>query len=216
MLLGKNDKRLLFLLLILILIPIVMYVYLVLPAKEEASRLQAMHEQQRRLYVNTAHLAADRQADDAWQEAALAKLRSLIPERPYQDQILRDLRLLEVASGLQMSMYHINTEADAVPLPDDVGAHLNVITITTSVEGTYKQIERMLEELETMNRLYTVDQLTLSTDAGSLVELAAEDKVVTCLLTLHTYYAPSLQVVYPLPVETAYTAPGEKRAHIMN
>lgn len=214
MLAHKLDKRLFFILLLLLLIPVFIFVYAVRPAQEEASRLQAEQEYRHRMYLESAEWAAVNQADHSSREVVLARIQRQIPERPYPDRILRDLRLLEVASGLQMKMYQINTEVQSAALPDELAPYAEVITITTAVEGTYQQIERMLEELETMNRLYTVDQVTLSTDAVSPIELGAEDKLITCLITLHAYYSSALQAAYPLPAETDYIVPSDLRKSV--
>ena len=221
------DKRWLFLTLLVLLIPILLFVYVARPAMEDSQAMAEKLEQQRRFYAEITDAAAAKNAGNAVQEKALAKLRSKVPELPYTDLILRDLRLMEVASGLHMNMYNIQpvlefsssgsaTEVEGTQpaidslLPSELAVYVKPVKISTEVSGSYGQIRRMLEEIETMSRLYQVENVSFTTPTSSIVTVGVEEKQITCSISLVAYYAPDLKAIFTEPIEKDYAKPGQR------
>ena len=195
---GYGKKRL-FLFVLLFSVPALLYVYAVHPALEEAERAELLLQQRRAEFsagAEQALLAGDGGPELAYR---LSALRTRVPEQPYPDRILRDMELLETAAGVTVRWVQIGLEedggasADLERLSGDIGVWFTPVRVTVSLAARYGQVERMLEEIETMNRLYHVDQMTITAgEPGPLVAVHDGDRLLECQFSFLTYYAPSL------------------------
>lgn len=212
-----NWKKGFFFVSLLILVPALMYVYLAKPAMEEAERVDYLLAQKRAEFGSRADEAA--RAGDAEPLTAytMATIRGQVPEKPYPDRILRDLELLETASGLTVHSVHIDladgggTAVELAQLPDGAGVWFMPVRINVTLEGTCRQMDRMLKELETMGRLYHVDRLTLTAgDPEAAVSVHAENLRLQAQASFLTYYAPSLLERGGKSPEIEYLPAGER------
>jgi hypothetical protein len=195
---GSGKKRL-FLFALLFSIPALLYVYLAKPALEEAERAERLLDQRRAEFSAGAEQAM--RAGDGEPELIyrLSFMRTRVPEKPYPERILRDMELLETAAGVTVRWVQIGLEADGSAagelehLPGDTGVWFTPVRVTVSLAGRYGQVERLLDEIETMNRLYHVDQMTMTAaEPGPVVAVHDADRLLECQFSFLTYYAPSL------------------------
>jgi Tfp pilus assembly protein PilO len=196
-----SRRSILFLYLISALIMVVVYLYFVAPAEQK--RDDILHDfALAKGTVNGMQSTISTKADRGTGSKLLielAKLRVQIPEEANVDSLLRDFRMLETVTKLRMTSYSLESSAaqkisTADSKADDMAKSLYVpIHLDTTVKGTYEQIYRLLQEIQTMPRLMTVEKLTLISPTSSKVKLNEPNREITCNLTLSAYYAPSLQ-----------------------
>lgn len=203
---SSLSKVLLFVALLAILLPVLLYFLLVQPAIEKKSaQLAELERKQQQVEVLSQTLEA-RKAGSATDRASLGIVRRQIPEEPKPDSILRDLRLLEVTSGLQMEMYNILIEerdgssSRTNTLPEEVASLVVPVKIATQIKGSFDQVNRLLKELETMNRLYFLESATFSTAVLPSVATNVKDKPIEGSLTFVTFYAPGLAEMMNTPI----------------
>lgn len=218
---GKGKLAVFFIILIL-LIALLVYVNLTRPAMDKAKQLaDQLSAKQERLQALT---DAIHSGDESVHRLLFLNhaIRNQVPERPYEDLILRDLRLFEVTSGMQMDFYQIESSEERLAVANGVvelseTGLFGAINVSTSLEGTYDQMARMLEEIETMNRLYHVEQITMEADKEErigIVTLNNQDIPIKTNLMMRTYYLPTLQSEFAEPLERDYAPPGG-REHLL-
>jgi hypothetical protein len=205
---SGSGKKQFFLFAVLFSIPALLYVYLAKPALEDAQRAEHLLEQRRAEFSAGAEQAM--RAGDGEPELIyrLSSMRTKVPEQPYPERILRDMELLETAAGVTVRWVQIGLEADGSAagelelLPGDIGIWFTPVRVTVAFAGRYGQVERLLDEIESMNRLYHVDQMTLTAvETGPVVTVHDADRLLECQFSFLTYYAPSL-------LEHGGTSPG--------
>lgn len=195
----SRGKGWIFFIALLLLIPALLFVYLAKPALTEANRVEQLLEQRRAEFGNKADEVV-RTGDNRPQVAyKLAAVRADVPGKPYPDRILRDVELLQAAAGVTVQTVQIDLDvaggaADELrQLSGGAGTWFMPVRINLTLEGTYGQLDRLLEELETMNRLYHIDQLTVTdTSQDSMIIVHNDEALLNCQLSFLTYYAPAL------------------------
>jgi len=140
--------------------------------------------------------------------ALLQKVRTQIPEEAYVELWLRDLRKLETISGLKFESYAYNLDGTFDSLDSDSGFMVSTIDYITSVEGSYAQIHRLLEEIETEQRLMIIDNLNLEWPTESEIHRNQPDNGMEASIALKTFYAPDLAHLFERPLPMDYEAPG--------
>lgn len=203
--------------LLLLAVPALLHVYVAKPAMDEAERAERLLEQRR------AELGAQaedvRRAEDAEPLMAyrLAQVRARVPEEPYPERILRDVELWQTAAGVTVRWVQIGPDDGASdagglgPLPDDIGAWFTPVRVTIALQGRYGQVERLLRELETMDRLYQVDRMALSAaEPAQRVAVHLADRLLDGELSVLTYYAPVLLEHDGRSPEIESLPPGER------
>jgi len=202
---GKG-KLTLFFIVVTVLLSLLIYMYLSRPAMEEARRMAGQLADAQARLKELSELAGDANASAGREWFQYAAARNRTPERPYEDLILRDLRLLETASGLRLDAYHVEPSAERLGVsgesvaPSENGL-FHAININANVSGTYGQLFRWLAEVETMNRLYHVEQLTFQSPQKTFVTVGEREAPVAASLLMRTYYSPALQSVFAEPLE---------------
>lgn len=189
------------------------YVWWIMPLQERRSDLKAQLEQKRKEFQlltdrpNTAQQSADRV------RVELARVREAVPEEPYRDRLVQDLRMLESVTRLQFSDYNfqpVSTGSGSSASQtngQENGRQSTALAVAqlqlkTSVKGEWAKIRRLLEEVQTMRRLVRIDRVELQADAAPPVKLNADKRSYTCQLTLSAYYAPDLKTYFPDPMPT--------------
>ncbi len=202
------SKTFLLIMLLLILCLVLLYVYLVAPKQEELAGLQddlnAKMARIQQLETQVASLSQNSMGN----LAVLQKVRAQIPEEPYVELWLRDLRKLETISGLKFDSYAYNLDGDLEVLQREVSSLVSTIDFTTSVEGEYSQIYRLLEEIETEQRLMIIQNLNLEWPTEPEIHRNQPDREMKASIALKTLYAPDLAHLFERPLPTDYEAPG--------
>lgn len=187
------------------------YVWWIMPLQERRSDLNAQLEQKRKEFQlltarpNVAQQSAGRV------RVELEKVREAVPEDPYRDRLVQDLRMLESVTRLQFSDYNFQpvSTGSGTPASQTSGQEngrpsaaptVAQLQLKTSVKGEWTQIRRLLEEIQTMRRLVRVERVELQADAAPPVKLNADKRLYTCQLTLSAYYAPDLKTFFPDPM----------------
>lgn len=195
----RHGKGWLFLGALLLLIPALLFMYLARPAMAEAKRVEQLLEQRRAGFGEKVDEVVRAGDDRPLVAYKLASVRADIPEKPYPDRILRDVELLQSASGITVQTIQIDMDgtggaADELrQLQGGTGTWFMPVRINLTLEGTYGQIDRLMEELESMNRLYHVDQMTVTAgEQKPVVTVNDEHGLLNCQISFLTYYAPTL------------------------
>jgi len=223
MITSRRNQIFLFVLFLLLLI--MAYVYLIAPIRSDVSDVRVETKRKKaelaalQIRLNGGASIADKD------KAALDKTRSLIPDSYQPELLLRDLRMLEVTSGMKMEAYNLPNvgvneakadpsksgsgvnhaaEADkAVPSTEASLALATPIHTTAKLKGTYSQIFRLFQEAEAMRRIMQVDKIAFDTSTGAHIEWNRPDKQIECSITFLSYYSPGLAKYFsnPIPVD---------------
>jgi len=225
----RQSRLILFAIAVIVLLQAAAYVYLVRPLQEESAELTGELAARRKLLDSLEGLGTARHVPgDA---VRLAQVRAQIPELPYPELLLKELRLLEAAGDVQMQYYNIQVGEQALAAGEDgsfasagadgaltaeqlrllqeLGPSLYPVDITVEFRGGYVQIRRLLAEAESMRRIWHVTGFTLS-EAQPLdrVAIHAPNRQLRAQFTFRAYFAPALQQQFPQPLPVGERASG--------
>lgn len=203
------SKSFLLVVLVFILALCVVYFYLVLPAQSELAELRdelrVKQETLEQLQVELANLNVSRPGE----QARLLQVRRQIPEAPYDELFIRDLRKLEVISGLDFDTYAYTSGGRVSPSEEWEG-QLVPLVYRATVEGSYRQVERLLQEIESEERIMVVEQIDFQAEAAPPIKLNLSNRDVTASLVLKTFYAPGYASFFDRPIPIDYEQPGSR------
>ncbi len=206
-----NRKATLYAYSIAILLLLLVFMYSTLPA------LQNMTDSNETLNLKSNELNEKRLlAENLLQfgpqdEFSLATIRKFIPERPDVEHILRDLKSLELFSGITFSNYNVSSADSGTQQQENPESKTKLnnnavvpLEVSFTFRGQRAQLTSMLSELEHIERIYTVTRLNLTTDSNVPVSLLNSKELVNGSMTLTTYYVPGLQKHFkePRPLDT--------------
>jgi Tfp pilus assembly protein PilO len=218
----KQRKTQVYLMIIFFLLLAVIYVYLVHPITKKTADLELKISNDQQLYASLQAKAAKIAQIPDQDRIQLEVVRKRVPELPYTETILRDLRRLEVVSNAQLKQYNITlgttsaqdpnsttskTEGDNKTANNSVNGNIIPIKIETSFIGTYEQINSLFGELESLDRLIQVDKMTFNFKPGPLVQINNPQEPIISNLSLIAYYSPTLQALLKQPYSIDYTNP---------
>jgi Tfp pilus assembly protein PilO len=209
---GMIDRKIVtYAVIIAILLLLLVFMYSTLPA------LQGMNEakkewQQKQVELNEKKILAENLLQFGPQdEFSLDSIRNDIPERPDIEFILRDLKSLELSSGIAFSNYNV-AAIDSISSDngeEETNSKINnnaivPLEVSFTFRGKRAQLVNLLREIEYVERIYTVRKLNLTTDANVPVSLQSPNETVNGAMTLTTYYVPGLQkhFIEPRPLDT--------------
>lgn len=172
-------------------------------AKELAQKQQELKELQQKLERLTSASPSEL--------VKLMQVRRQIPEQENVESLLREMRMLEVVSHTEMSKYEyeIGKKQSGNQSQDNgISPLVTSIKMSPTVEGDYNEIYRMLEEMQTSERLLTIDKITFNNPVAPPVQINAPKKDLKCVIDFTAYYSPYLQRYFNTPAPIDYTAPG--------
>lgn len=190
---------------------LVAYFYLVRPSqveREVASQMLLRKQQEYQLLLSNSSNFKEEAAKGSYE---LALIRQIVPEQAYTDQMLEQMKRLETVSGVQMKGYQFGI---ADQQAGEAGADLRKVTMTTSLNGTYDQFARLLEEIHGSTRLLTLDKLELSVvqENADILKKNVKDPRIACQLIIAAYYAPELASFGQFPKPAApQEVPGRRQ-----
>lgn len=201
---GVNQKKiLLYISFVFILLLLAVFMYLIRPNNTEIMNIEQSLKLKQDEYTALQNklLMQDDISDMSLVQVEAS--RRQVPEQPYLESLVRNLRQLEVMSQLQLKQYSFvvgSTETAVIP-----------INIETSFVGTYEQIFTLFTELESLDRLIHVDKLTFNVKQEPAIQLNAPEAPVIANATLTAYYSPSLQALKPRPNKIEYNEASERK-----
>jgi Tfp pilus assembly protein PilO len=187
-LLANSRFRQLFIGVCTVLLFVLVYVYFVSPTQleQEAAEDQLARKQEEYKLLQQASGEVKKEITKAGFE--LARIRQLVPEEPFTEQMLEDMRMMETVSGAKMNGYQFAVDQAA---PE---AKLHKVSMTAGIRGDYGQVLRLLHEIRVSPRLMTVDKLEVSIveENADTIKKNVESPQVICQITIAAYYAPEL------------------------
>jgi hypothetical protein len=224
----NSRRNLLFAAVVASLVLVMVYFNFVSPIREErVSKEKLLAQKQKELEVlkkrteGAAALSAEEQVN-------LAKARNRVPEVPDLEGLLRDVRMLETVSKIQLASYNFevgkqaeqvgqtqaqaqgqtaNGESAAAAASQSLALP---IKLNTTTKGDYQQVHRFLEELQSTNRLMQIDKIAFAVKSTAPVKLNATRREITVNLSMVSYFAPGLLKFYKTPVPVHYNKPEGK------
>ncbi|MFC5531228.1 hypothetical protein [Cohnella yongneupensis] len=194
----RSLKGQIYAIIVFLLLLIVAYIYLVQPLRkdiDDAKQELAGTNQE----IDALEKAQETQAKLSGSDRiALDIARRAVPEAPYEDNVIRDMRRLEVVSGMNMKQYNISAGAPASAAADndansDAAASIvQTVKIETSFVGEYGQIDALFKELESLDRVYRVNKLSFNRTEGKFVQLNATHELIVANVALEAYFSPTL------------------------
>jgi Tfp pilus assembly protein PilO len=208
--------------LLTVLVLVLVYVNLISPARQERAAKEKLLAQRQAELEALKKRTAGAQALGAEEQVNLSRVRGQIPEVPDLEGLIRNVRMLETVSRMQLANY--NFEIGSVPSQASsakpggseagsaaAGPTLAVpIRLNTTAKGDYEQIHRFLEEVQTSQRLIQVDKMTFAVKSAPPVKLNAAKREMTFTVSLVSYYAPGMQKFFKTPLPVDYTKPEGK------
>jgi Tfp pilus assembly protein PilO len=203
--------------LVAVLILVAGWFLLISPKRAEVADLQAQtaaQDDENSALAMERDLLKQQNKELPEKQAELAGLRTQIPRAPELPSYIRQLQDIGKASGVGLSSLTPATPvslsgvqvAPGAALPPDELAAVNVDIVVT---GTFFEIEKFVNELETTER-YTLVGGVAMTDETSEAEPGA-DPVLTATLNARIYLVPAVaEAVVPAPGTT--TAPSTEPA----
>jgi hypothetical protein len=217
----SNRRNMLFLLVLVVLVPYVLYLNFVSPAmKDRDSKQSSLDGKKKEIASLQQQIGKSNQATPA-ELVKLSQTRRAVPEEPYVEGLIRDMRMLETVSGLKFEAgYSFDTSAQTAgntqaaggapaattntaaagtapasgAAPADPSLSLaSPIGINQTVKGTYKQIYRLLEEIQTSQRYMQVNRINFTSQVAPPVRVNQTKQELTCSLSLTAYYSTGLK-----------------------
>jgi Tfp pilus assembly protein PilO len=130
----------------------------------------------------------------------LDQIRIEIPELPYEEQLIRTIRLAESKSGIQVSGIVPRVTRDSTMNiqgenadNDSLEGLANLIAVTVSYSGTHDQTERFLQAIEQSDRLLQITTLNMKV-------VDQLDSMVSSEIEITSYYVPDMKPLYDQPM----------------
>jgi len=203
--------------LVAVLILVAGWFLLISPKRAEVADLQAQtaaQEDDNSALAMERDLLKQQNKELPEKQAELAGLRTQIPRAPELPSYIRQLQDIGKASGVGLSSLTPSAPvslsgvqvADGVALPPQELAAVNVDIVVT---GTFFEIEKFVNELETTERYTLVGGLAMTDESSEAKPGAAP--VLTATLNARIYLTPAAaEAVVPAPGTT--TAPSTEPA----
>lgn len=176
---------------IVFLLSLVIYSYIKIyaPAKEANERAIQTLENERDVLF-----ALERQ--EAQQNPARSSnsrpLQQKVPVKPLEDLILLQVQEAEVKSDTYLQEVNFSLENALIDNPPEHVTNVQaVITEVRLQTDSYSKIDRFIEEIESMERIYVMDAVEFSVPG----EIRSDDEKVDFLeltVTFHAFYRPDL------------------------
>lgn len=188
----KRQKEMgLFVLAIVFLIVLIAYSYFQVyaPAKES-------NEQATQMLANERDILFALQRQEAQQsEAGTSSSRPLqekLPVKPLEDLILLQVQEAEVKSEAYVHEVNFSLEEPIIEnLPEQVENVQAVIAEVHLAANTYSQIDRFIEEIESMGRIFVMDTIEF-TAPDEVRTVEQEIGLMELVVTIHAFYRPDL------------------------
>ncbi len=209
---GVIDRKIVtYAVIIASLLLLLVFLYSTLPALQGMNDAKSELEQ-KKVELNEKNILAENLLQFGPQdEFSLASIRNDIPERPDVEHILRDLKSLELFSGIAFSNYNVaavdSVNGDSEGEGNEAKINNNAVVpleVSFTFRGKRAQLVSLLREIEYVERIYTVSKLNITTDANVPVSLESPNETINGAMTLTTYYVPGLQkhFIDPRPLDT--------------
>lgn len=234
----NQNKAFAFIAVLLVLLFGALFVYVVQPLQEDRDAAAEQLARKKTELNALQQRAANEAKNESGVYVKLDQVRRQIPEEPYEELLLRDLRLLETTSGIQMKSLAFQTAEQPISSnktenrteiqsprtgEEDVfrsvqslasspyAPYLYETTVATEFDGSYSRVRGLLEEAETMNRLWHVRNMTIKEkEPWKAVGIGHRDRAVTVKISFVAYSAPALLDFYKSPLEIDYRPPANQ------
>ncbi|MFC5603958.1 pilus assembly protein PilO [Sporosarcina koreensis] len=190
--LTKRQKEMgLLVLAIVFLVVLAGYSYFKIyaPAKETNERSVQMLANERDILY-----ALQRQEAQQSQTGATSSrpLQEKLPVKPLEDQILLQVQKAEVKSGAYVHEVNFALEEPIFENPPDQVENVQaVITEVHLAGGAYSQIDRFIEEIESMERIFIMERVEF-TAPDEVRTVEQEGDTMELIITFHAFYRPDL------------------------
>ncbi len=106
------------------------------------------------------------------QKAIIADIQQRIPQNPDLPALIRSLSTMATQTGVDLhTVTPVSPTASAAQPPENAvgadGQTLQVINVTMEVDGTYYNIERFFNKMESLKRSLLINGVTLNVNSGS-------------------------------------------------
>ncbi|QTD41579.1 pilus assembly protein PilO [Sporosarcina sp. Te-1] len=119
-------------------------------------------------------------------------LQTKVPVVPLDDKVLLQIGEAEVKSGMVVEEVNFTREPLVLDPPvEEAGAIQTLVAEVKLQAGTYGQVDRFIEELESMERIFIVDSLEFSAPE-ELRTTTEEVRTLELVLTFRAFYRPDL------------------------
>jgi hypothetical protein len=212
---NLNAKTMGFILLFTLLVVAAVYVNLVSPLRGEyklkMERIEVKSNELRKLQES-------KQSVQMWspgEQAALSRLRKQIPEHESMEELIRELRALELLSGTKLSQYSFDIPG-FVQSADKPATEVMALPIrmTATITDDYMSLQKLLDEIKSSNRLLQIEKLAFQAAVAAPVVLNNSSTEVRCDITFTAFYAPELKSVFGTPLPVEYKQPAERKTPI--
>lgn len=188
----KRQKEMgLLILAIVFLLVLAAYSYFQLyaPAKES-------NEQAKQTVANERDILFALQRQEAQQSPAVSSgsrsLQEKLPVKPLEDLILLQVQKAEVKSDAYVHEVNFSLEVPTIENPPEQVENVQAVIAEVHLAAdAYSQIDRFIEEIESMERIFIVDRVEF-TASDEMRTVEQEDEPMELIVTFHAFYRPDL------------------------
>jgi len=227
----NQNKAFAFIAVLLVLVFAAAFVYIVQPIqKERDAAAEQLKAKKSELLIMQKKLEEETKVDPQM-VVKLEQVRQRIPEAEYDELLLRDMRLMEVTSGIQLKSFLFQpakpsatsaksansdqgtkTEKTTTLADSKYGPYLYETQVSTEFTGSYSKVYTLLREAETMNRLWHVQSLSLKPyENWDYIGINHKDRAVTAKVTFVVYHVPAMKTYFKNPLDIEHIEPKSKR-----
>lgn len=188
----KRQKEMgLFVLAIVFLIVLVAYSYFQVyaPAKESNERATQTLANERDILFALQRQEAQQSETGT---SSSRPLQEKLPVKPLEDLILLQVQEAEVKSEAYVHEVNFSLEEPIIEnLPEQVENVQAVIAEVHLAANAYSQIDRFIEEIESMERIFVMDHIEF-TAPDEVRTVEQESGLMELIVTFHAFYRPDL------------------------
>ncbi|MBB4825852.1 type IV pilus assembly protein PilO [Sporosarcina luteola] len=119
-------------------------------------------------------------------------LQEKVPVVPLDDKVLLQIGEAEVKSGTVVEEVNFTREPLVVEPPSEAAVTMQTLVAEITLQaGTYGQVDRFLEEIESMERIFIIDSLEF-TAPEELRTTSEDDRTLKLVLSFRAFYRPDL------------------------
>jgi Tfp pilus assembly protein PilO len=202
--LNQKNTLPLLILLVSILALTITYFYVVSPmlSKKSAKEMEVVQKQQELTTLQQQLMKMN--PTGSKEIVQLSQVRRKIPETDQVESLVRDMRMLETMEVPNVVATPTSTATAVTP---NISALVQTIKFNQAVKGDYGQIIRFLEEIQTSERLMTIDKITFNMTTSPPVKINIDKKQIVCTLSINAYFSPGLQKFFKVKTPIYYNQP---------
>lgn len=165
------------------------YFNLYAPVKEQNGQMKQMMSNEREVLLA---LRKQQAASDKTDTASSQPLQRKLPVKPLEEAVLLEISKAEIKSGSAVHDIRFTQEEFVLPNAPDQVEYVHRLSTEVYIEAdSYLEVERFIEEIERMDRIFIVDAIRFTAPEEIRNDSTNEDSM-EMTITFSAFYRPDL------------------------